>query len=74
MDVLHKFGTEELDLDQAEYVIVPKFELVKLEQARLALYELLEDQTKDIGFLTKLVDITQTLWNIANRRWPEVKQ
>lgn len=74
MDVLHKFGTEELDLDQAEHVIVPKSELVKLEQARLTLYRLLEDQTKDIGFLTRLVDITQTLWNIANRRWPEVKQ
>lgn len=56
----------------AELVAIPKAELEKLEAARVALYEFLEEQTKDTYFLVRLTNITAPIWNVANRKWPEL--
>ena len=54
----------------SEFVLVPVSELKKLEESRVKLYELLESQTEDTPFLCKLTAITQSMWELANRKWP----
>jgi hypothetical protein len=53
-------------------VIVEERELEAIEEARVKLYKLLEDQTEDIAFLIKLTEITAPMWRIAHRRREEV--
>lgn len=53
-------------------VIVPQTQLDAIEQARLALYELLEDRIEhDIQFQMAITNITQPMWLIANTKWEE---
>ena len=51
-----------------DYVLVPKSELVKLEESRKLLYQLLEEQCNDCYFLSNLIGITQQMWTVANRK------
>lgn len=60
---------------EEDYVVVPKRDLEKLEESRVKLYRLLEEQCKDTFFLAHLTDITGPIWYAANRNYPlAVKQ
>lgn len=57
---------------------VPESELQKVEEARKLLYKYLEE----VGFfkddvcnikLLSIVEITQPLWRVANRKWEDVR-
>ena len=50
-----------------EFVQVPRTELEKLEQARLALYEYLSTHLSEEGLLG-LVNITGQIWRVANTK------
>jgi len=58
-------------------VAVPQSSLDKIEQARKELYELAEElgwDTNNDGIvkLMRLMNITGPLWEVANRKYPEV--
>lgn len=53
----------------SDYVIVPKSELVKLEEARVALYDIIDPMTIDSQI--RLQRITDPMWRIANKKWEE---
>jgi hypothetical protein len=58
-------------------VAVPQSQLDKVEQARKELYEFAEElgwDTNPAGIvkLMRLMNITGPLWEVANRRYPEV--
>lgn len=60
----------------SDYVIVPKSELVKLEEARIALYDLLANCNSIVDHNTfflqiRLQRITEPMWRIANKKWDE---
>ena len=55
-------------------VIVPREDLDKVEQARVDLIKLLEETLeKNPSLMIGLTEITQTLWYVGNRRYPEAK-
>ena len=61
-----------LEYDPDTHVAVPKDELAKLEQSRVALYEYLEEKKalESTWDLVKVNEITRQIWNIANRiKW-----
>ena len=53
-------------------LIIPTSELEKLEAARIALYEMFPNESTE--FYMKLQEVTQPMWELANRRWPEFKE
>ena len=55
----------------SEYVLVPKSDLKRLEEARVKLYGMYDPMT--IQELIELQKITEVMWSIANTRWDEVK-
>ena len=54
-------------------MIVPKADLDKVEESRKQLYELLKDHCENTGFLMELTSITEPLWKVANKRYPQAK-
>jgi hypothetical protein len=57
-------------------VAVPQSSLDKIEVARKQLYELAEELGWDINdtmLLTRLMNITGPMWEVANKKYPEVK-
>ncbi len=56
-------------------VSVPQTMLDELEIARKRLYAMYPSSIEDIdtATLTKLVEITGTMWQLANTKWDEVK-
>lgn len=57
-----------------ENVIVPKSDLIAVEIARKALYDLLEEQLKDTAFQVKLQQITSSFWKVGNTNYPPENQ
>ena len=55
---------------EEEYVIVNKKIFQKLEEARVNLWELLEE---DYINNYKFREIPEVIWNVANRKYPEYK-
>ena len=56
-------------------VAVPQSSLDRVEQARKELYEFAEElewDTKQTWLMTRLMTITGPLWEVANRKYPEV--
>ena len=53
-------------------VIINQADLDKLEEARCALFDFLEDKglTEDVMDLVKITNITQHIWNLANKKHP----
>lgn len=54
------------------HIAVPKEELAKLEDARVALYEYLSEKGffDTLGETVRIHQITQQIWNVANRiKW-----
>ena len=61
-----------LEYDPDTHVAVPKDELAKLEQSRVALYEYLEEKKalESTWDLVKVNEITRQIWTVANRiKW-----
>lgn len=56
-------------------VIVPQHMLDKLEESRLLLYAMYPSKISEIDTrtLTKLVEISDPMWKLANTKWEEVK-
>jgi len=56
-------------------VMVPVEELQKLEEARVALYEILEKRKtlNSTEFLVSLSPVTSHMWKLSNTRWPEIE-
>lgn len=54
-------------------VVVPQEDLDKIEEARVALYKLLDelDISDSIYALIQITKITQPMWDIANRKYPK---
>lgn len=52
-------------------VVIPQSDLDTIEQARLDLYKMFEEECKDISFLVQLQQVTDKLYQVANRRYPE---
>lgn len=65
----HKCALERND----DYVVVPKSELLKLEEARKQLYKLLERQLNDVYFHAAFTSITGQIWDVANTRDWKIK-
>lgn len=61
------------EMPAPDHVIVPRSELVKLEEARKLLYKILEAQCEDLAFVIALSKVTDPMWHLANRNWPEAK-
>lgn len=57
-------------LEETKSLIVPEKDLRDLEEARLKLYKLLENECKDIDFTIKLQSITEKIWKVANTKYP----
>lgn len=51
------------------YVRVPKEELLKLEEARIALYVLLSHFPDDLWFTVALLEISNQMWRVANTKY-----
>lgn len=53
-------------------VIINQADLDKLEECRVKLYDFLESKglTKDIADLVQITNITQHIWNLANKKHP----
>ena len=53
-------------------VIINQADLDKLEEARCALFDFLEEKglTEDVMDLVKITNITQHMWNLANKKHP----
>ena len=56
-----------------EMVVVPKRDLEKLEEARLALYQMFEG-TEDINTIMALTNITEPMWKLSHKKYPEYKE
>ncbi len=56
----------------SKQVIINQSDLDKLEEARCALFDFLEEKglTKDVMDLVKITNITQHIWNLANKKHP----
>lgn len=56
-------------------VIVPQHMLDELEASRKRLYAMYPSDIKDIDTptLTKLVEISEPMWRLANTKWEEYK-
>ena len=63
-----KFITTEDFADRTDYVLVPKSELLKLEEARKQLYKLLGKQLDDVYFHAAFTSITGQIWDVANTK------
>ncbi len=53
-------------------VIINQSDLDKLEECRVKLYDFLESKglTKDTADLVQITNITQHIWNLANKKHP----
>ena len=53
-------------------VIIKQSDLDKLEESRCALFDFLEEKglTKDTADLVQITNITQHMWNLANKKHP----
>ena len=53
-------------------VIINQADLDKLEESRCALFDFLEEKglTEDVMDLVKITNITQHIWNLANKKHP----
>ena len=53
-------------------VIINQSDLDKLEESRCALFDFLEEKglTEDVMDLVKITNITQHIWNLANKKHP----
>ena len=53
-------------------VIINQADLDKLEEARCALFDFLEEKglTEDVMDLVKITNITQHIWNLTNKKHP----
>ncbi len=51
-------------------VVIPRKDLDKLEEARLALYALFPDANVDL--LVRLQHISDPMWMLTHKRYPEV--
>ena len=53
-------------------VIINQSDLDKLEECRVKLYYFLEEKglTKDTADLVQITNITQHMWNLANKKHP----
>lgn len=51
-------------------VVIPKSYLIDLEKARIAVFELFPDA--DIAMLIRLQNITEPMFKLTHRHWPEV--
>ena len=53
-------------------VIINQADLDKLEEARCALFDFLEEKglTKDTADLVQITNITQHMWGLANKKHP----
>lgn len=61
-----------LEYNPETHVAVPKEELAKLEQSRVALYEYLEEKKvlESTWDLVRVNEITRQIWTVANRiKW-----
>jgi len=56
-----------------EMVIVPRHDLEKLEEARMALYAMFEG-CEDISTIITLTNITEPMWKLAHKKYPEYKE
>lgn len=56
----------------SKQVIINQADLDKLEESRCALFDFLEDKglTKDTADLVQITNITQHMWNLANKKHP----
>ena len=56
----------------SKQVIINQADLDKLEAVRCALFDFLEDKglTKDTADLVQITNITQHMWNLANKKHP----
>ena len=56
----------------SKQVIINQADLDKLEAARCALFDFLEEKglTEDVMDLVKITNITQHIWNLANKKHP----
>jgi len=56
-------------------VIVPQSLLDEIEESRKKIYKMHGNDIETIGTatLSKLVNITEPMWRVANTRWKEVK-
>lgn len=59
----------------SKMVIVPQEVLNKLEESRKRLYAMYPSEISEIdtSTLTKLVEITDPMWLLANTKWEEYK-
>ena len=56
----------------SKQVIINQADLDKLEAVRCALFDFLEEKglTKDTADLVQITNITQHIWNLANKKHP----
>lgn len=54
---------------EEKYVIVPQSDIDKLEKARIELHQMLDGG--DVDTLTRLINITEPMWYLTHRRYPE---
>jgi len=52
-----------------EIVLVPRKDIEKIEEARLALYKMFEGM-EDVNTIIELMNITESMWYIAHRKYP----
>ena len=59
-------------MNQHSRVIINQSDLDKLEECRVKLYDFLEEKglTKDTADLVQITNITQHMWNLANKKHP----
>lgn len=56
-------------MTNSEMVIVPRSDLDKIEEARLALHKMFEN-TKDIATIMAITNITQPMWQVSHKKYP----
>ncbi len=63
-------------MNQHSRVIINQSDLDKLEECRVKLYDFLESKglTKDTADLVQITNITQHIWNLANKKHEEYIQ
>ena len=72
----HKSNNEHIEskgeTKMNKQVIISQSDLEKLEDCRLKLYDFLESKglTKDTADVVKITNITQHIWNLANKKHP----
>ena len=62
-------------MPKSKMVIVPQTMLDELEESRKRLYAMYPSDIEEIDTptLTKLVEISEPMWLLANTKWEEVK-